>query len=89
MKYKTKRKEGIAAQYTGHNIKELRERFPSITFEYLNSKTTWGGTAYQDLRIIDSEGNEDDLIAGDWFMEGEDNWLIVPMCEFEQYWEEV
>ena len=85
--YRTKRKEGRAVQYTGKNLLELEEQFPKLEFKFLRSKTTYDGGTYQDIRVISSEGDED-LMVGDWLLEDGTEWFIIPMCEFEEYWEE-
>ena len=87
--YRTKRKEGKALQYTGHNILELEKKFPSLTVRLLKSKTTWDGGVYSDIRVEDKDGRKEDLIIEDWLMERDGDWFIIPMCEFEDYWEEV
>ena len=86
-KYKTKQREGVAVQYCD-NINELREFFPSLIFTKLRSKTTWRGEVFPDLCVADDIRHED-LIIGDWVLEDKDDWRIIPMDEFEEYWEEV
>ena len=87
MFYKTKRKRGLALQYLGDNIKEFEETFPSLKFKRLNSVTTWSGELFSDYRVFSNQGDED-LIVGDWVMDEGAEWYVVPMEEFDQYWEE-
>ena len=86
--YRTKRKEGRAVQYTGKNLMELEKEFPKLTFKFSRSKTTYDGGVYQDIRVASFGGDEDLITVGDWLMDNEMEWFIIPMCEFEEYWEE-
>lgn len=85
---KTKKREGLVLQYTGDNLSELRETFPSLHFRELRSVTSWNGNVYTDLRVSSSRGDMD-LIVGDYVLDEGTNWSILPVEDFEAYWEEV
>lgn len=84
--YKTKLRRGNAIQYTG-DISVLEKTLPNFTFLKLNSETNLKGNVYPDYRVITSY-QEEDLLAGDWIVYNEEDWFVVPMIEFEEYWEE-
>ena len=87
-KYKTKALEGSALQYNGDNLEELQAAFPCLSFEILRSKTSWNGNVYTDLCVSDGTRSLD-LIAGDWIMSNTGEHVVIPLDEFEEYWEEV
>ena len=83
--YRTKLRKGNAIQYTG-DISILKDTLPNFTFLKLNSETDLKGNVYADYRVI-TPYQEEDLLAGDWIVYNEDDWFVVPMIEFEEYWE--
>ena len=86
MHCKTKNIEGEAFQYKGDNLNELREVYPDFEFKELESKTYWNHNYYSDIRVLSRVGDED-LLAGDWLFGNSQNWEVIPMLEFEKYWE--
>jgi hypothetical protein len=86
--YKTKLRKGNAIQYRG-DISVLEKALPNFTFVELKSSHTFNGEEYPeypDYRVI-TYYQEEDLLAGDWIVYNKDDWFVVPMIEFEEYWE--
>ena len=88
MYYKTKNMAGEAIQYKGDNLNELKETYPDFEFKKLESKTYWQKNYYNDLRILSRTGDAD-LLAGDWIFGDSQDWRVIPMLEFYEYWEQV
>ena len=88
MRIQTTRKEGEAVQYTGGNIEEICEDF-NLGYRVLRSYTSFRGKDCFDIRLGDTF-QEEDLLAGDYVFRdaktGE--WSVIPIYEFEEYWEQ-
>lgn len=88
MFYKTKNMSVEATQYNGDNLEELKEIFPELDFKLCCSMTTLNGIPYNDAVVSDGEV-WDSLSAGDWVAEMGREWEVIPMNEFNKYWEKV
>lgn len=89
MNYLTKSKSGAGLQYTGDNLLDLIDFFPEFEINILRSSHTFKGSTYSDLKVV-CEGKEADLLVGDYLMiMNDDTWEVIPMEEFNSYWEEI
>ena len=87
MKVKTIERVGEALQYTGENIQELVDTF-GIFYVELRSFSILNGKGFPDIRI-GKDAWETELLVGDWILNENGELSVIPMYEFEEYFEKI